>query len=391
MRHHTTFRYLFVAMLLLLNFGVTVVMAGTPKEVETLSDPVIKIVKVDGADRIITITGGQSSFSTATTTTYYSIGGMPTTHSTVYTDSIRVSKDCKISAITISSTGLESNIISLKVTVGVVQLNAPVWERTNYDIGKGVSTVKLTSDQSDKTLQPVDTIFYTIDGGDTQRYESPLAVSNGSTLSFYANCKGYNNSPTETVTFDAPCGEATVTEAGWATWVAPSFNVTVPSGVEAYYVTSAAGGHAILAPVTAIPANQPVLLKNAGSFEFPICAEAAALSGNLLRVSDGTQGKGDYVLCNRAVIGFYKWDGDALDTGTVYLPASSVSDAREFIGFMVANATSIGDIMRTEGTKESVDGAAVYDLQGRRIDSFGSKAQPKLYIVNGRKYSGNSR
>ncbi len=171
---------------------------------------------------------------------------------------------------------------------------------------------------------------------------------------------------------------ATVTAAGWATFV-PKYNVEVPAGVEAYYVTTVADGVAKLAPATAIPAEVPVLLKNEGEFEFPVVASAAALEGNKLAISTGAEDEGvnDYVLYNGTEgAGFYKWTGAALAAGKVYLPAAAVSGARDFIGFTFGDATAI------KGVESAKENGAVYNLAGQRV------AQPTrgLYIVNGKKF-----
>lgn len=173
---------------------------------------------------------------------------------------------------------------------------------------------------------------------------------------------------------------ATVTAAGWATWVAP-VNVTVPSGVEAYAV-SLNGTHTDLTTLTAIPAGTPVLLKNEGTYQFPVATETPAAVSTALLVSDGTEVANAYVLAKPEgkEVGFYKWigtsDSPAIPAGKVYL-IYAASTAPDFIGF--GDATGISSI---ENGQVTIDNSEVYNLAGQRV------AQPTkgLYIINGKKY-----
>ena len=172
---------------------------------------------------------------------------------------------------------------------------------------------------------------------------------------------------------------ATITAAGWATFV-PDFDVTVPEGVEVYYVSAASTTSASLTQITSIPAEQPVLLKgDANSYNFTVISTADELTGNLLKVSNGVKGVNDYVLANGGKgVGFYKWVGDALEKGMVYLPVDATSSsAPAFINFQFDNATGIEEV---RGQKEGLRGE-YYNLSGQRL------AQPTkgLYIVNGKK------
>lgn len=169
---------------------------------------------------------------------------------------------------------------------------------------------------------------------------------------------------------------ATVTAAGWATWVAP-VNVTVPSGAEAYAV-ALNGIHTDLTALTAIPAGTPVLLKNEGTYQFPVTTETPAAVTTALKVSEGTAVANAYVLAKKNdVVGFYKWIGtDPIPAGKVYL-VYTASSAPDFIGF--GDATGISSI---ENGQVTIDNSEVYNLAGQRV------AQPTkgLYIINGKKY-----
>ncbi len=172
---------------------------------------------------------------------------------------------------------------------------------------------------------------------------------------------------------------ANVTSAGWATFV-PAFNVTVPEGVEAYYVSAASDVSATLTQITdKICAKEPVLLKNEGTHSFPVTsAYVAKLDDNLLKVSDGAQGVNDYVLANHGTVGFYKWIGAALESGKVYLPASAIaSGAPEFISILNDNVTGISTTLMNNERVNS----EVYNLNGQRV----TQPTKGLYIVNGKK------
>ncbi len=175
-----------------------------------------------------------------------------------------------------------------------------------------------------------------------------------------------------TKTGDIQTVDATVTDAGWATFV-PSFNVTIPDGVEAYYVSAVSTSATLTQVETAIPAGAPVLLKAAeGTYTFTQAASAAAIDGNLLKISDG-EAMNVLVLYNGDKgVGFYNWSSE-LDAGKVYLDVPA--PGRDFIGLSFGEATGINAV---ESAKEN---GAVYNLAGQRV------AQPTrgLYIVNGKK------
>ena len=165
-----------------------------------------------------------------------------------------------------------------------------------------------------------------------------------------------------------------VSAAGWATYVTKN-PVRFTEG-EAFAVTSV-GSSVGLTAVTDVPKGEPVLLKGAGAKTAEVLGEDPAAIENKLAVSDGTQGTGEYVLANHGGnVGFYKWTGSALASGKVYLPASEVAGARDFIGF--DETTGIANINSDAKTLFNGD---FYNLAGQRV------AQPTkgLYIVNGRK------
>ena len=163
-----------------------------------------------------------------------------------------------------------------------------------------------------------------------------------------------------------------VTAAGWATYVTP-YNVEFADNVA--YVVTAAGDNVTLQSVTKVRAGVPVLLKGVGAKTATALNEAPAAIVNKLAVSTGGAVTG-YVLSKKnEVVGFYKWLGGTLDAGKVYLPASEVASAREFIGF--DEATGIKEARGKKQEKRS----KWYDLQGRSV----GQSTKGVYIVNGKK------
>lgn len=166
-----------------------------------------------------------------------------------------------------------------------------------------------------------------------------------------------------------------VTAAGWASYVTPKA-VRFAEG-EAFAVTAAGGGVVTLAEVTDVPNNFPVLLKGEGAKTALVLETSPAAPTNKLSISNGGSVEG-YVLAEPAgnPVGFYKWAGGSLTSGKVYLPASAVAGAPDFLGFG-GDATGIDEV---RGKTEEVRGE-FYNLAGQRV------AQPTkgLYIVNGKK------
>ena len=173
-----------------------------------------------------------------------------------------------------------------------------------------------------------------------------------------------------------------VSSNGWATWIAPR-DVEVPTDVTAYMVENTTETSASLKELLTIPANEPVLLKNEGSYEFPVASEILDnVSGNLLSVSDGTiaAGKVAYVLAkNGDTACFKKWTGEAatLNGRVVMIVDEAAAPARGFFTLDDDDNTTTG----IDNVNVNLNDNNVYDLQGRCV------AQPAkgLYIVNGKK------
>ena len=126
--------------------------------------------------------------------------------------------------------------------------------------------------------------------------------------------------------------------------------------------------------VANVPAGTAVLLEGEGEKTFDVVTSSTTnVAANCLKVSDGTAKDGIYVLANGSQgVGFYKWAGEALSKGKVYLELPS--DSRSFIGLG-------GETTGIDNVNANVNDNSYFDLQGRRV------AQPTkgLYIVNGKK------
>lgn len=186
--------------------------------------------------------------------------------------------------------------------------------------------------------------------------------------------------------------DVTIGDAGYATAYLP-YDVTLPTGLEAYAVTAAAGESAILTQVDDIKGHEGVILKgDAKTYTLKVGAATSDFSSNLLEGSIfDAYVNGGYVLSNgTSGVGLYKAalnKNEAGENGTThfknnagkaYLPASAVAAGTRYFLFDFGNATGIESI---EGAENANGNAAIYDLSGRRVQ----KAQKGIFIINGKK------
>ena len=180
-----------------------------------------------------------------------------------------------------------------------------------------------------------------------------------------------------------------ISAAGYATFYCP-VAVTLPKGLEAYYVGETTNNSAKMTPIEGvIPANTGVILKgNEGAYDLTIVADASVLEDNKLKgTAAATYITEDaYVLSMvNKVVGFNKaamnqqsnssWLNNAFKA---YLPANAVTtaDARFLVFDFGGTETAIENVEGTESTANAV----VYDLAGRRVQN----AQKGVFIVNGK-------
>ena len=182
----------------------------------------------------------------------------------------------------------------------------------------------------------------------------------------------------------APVGtelSVNISSVGYATFT-PEYNVSLPNGLKAYKVTGATSTSVTMEELgTNIPRNTPVVLNGSpDTYYLPIVENADAVSGNLLKVSNGSV-TGDastiYVLANKSNgVGFYRMaSGQKIPKGKAYLVISN--GIKEFYGFDDDEETGIKTIDNGQLTMDN----EIYNLAGQRL----SKMQKGINIVNGKK------
>ena len=183
----------------------------------------------------------------------------------------------------------------------------------------------------------------------------------------------------------------TISAAGYATLYAP-VALTIPSGVQAYYISSLTTTEATLTEIeTTIAANTPVILKaTAGTYDFVITTGGTDVSATnklagqvtAFAVSaDDVTNKVYYTLqqnvAGDAVGLFPKTAAGSIAGFKAYLPAAIPSAGVKGFTFVFDDdATGINDALRMKNEESSI-----YNLAGQRI----SKMQKGINIMNGKK------
>lgn len=174
----------------------------------------------------------------------------------------------------------------------------------------------------------------------------------------------------------------TVTDAGYATFVAP-FNVTVPESVEAYRVTSIGASSVSLSLVTEVPVGEAVLVKaSAGTYPAPMKETASGLGDNELKATRShttADAAFKYYILSKVgdIVGFYPVEvSTTIAAGKGYLESESAA-AKAFIGLDDESAGVQEVILnKLDGTTE------IYNVQGQRLQT----PQRGLNIINGKTY-----
>lgn len=181
------------------------------------------------------------------------------------------------------------------------------------------------------------------------------------------------------ITLPAPVVTTPTTE-GWATTCLP-FNAEVPDGVEVWNATAIENGELVMTKSTGaiLPANTPVLLKSDGltSYEwlsrvadgditttasiFTGTTEPTAIAANSV-LTLGYRNEGNHE------IGFWRFTGTTIPANRAYI--KDVPAGVRGVTFRFEDASAIGAALNDKG--EMIN--AVYDLQGRRMDSSQFKA-----------------
>ena len=184
----------------------------------------------------------------------------------------------------------------------------------------------------------------------------------------------------------------TISAAGYATLYAP-VALTIPSGVQAYYISSLTTTEATLTEIeTTIAANTPVILKaTAGTYDFVITTGGTDVSATnklagqvtAFAVSaDDVTNKVYYTLqqnvAGDAVGLFPKTAAGSIAGFKAYLPAANFPSAgvKGFTFIFDDDATGINEELRMKNEESSI-----YNLAGQRIN----KMQKGINIVNGKK------
>lgn len=176
--------------------------------------------------------------------------------------------------------------------------------------------------------------------------------------------------------------EVTVSDAGYATFVAPWNYNNIPAEVEAYAVQKVKNNYLHLEPVTAIPAGEAVVLKaEEGTYTLYATSKAVELDteNDLVAATeevtaDGTQ----YILAKQEdKVGFAKATPDTkIAAGKGYLVITGAG-VKGFYPFGEGDATGINSLTSTFTESEG----AIYNVAGQRV----SKMQKGVNIVGGKK------
>lgn len=182
----------------------------------------------------------------------------------------------------------------------------------------------------------------------------------------------------------------TVTAAGYATLNAP-VNLTIPDGVNAYYVSGTeekdGDTYAVFAEITGtIPAKTPVVIEaSEGTYNFTITSGDASIEGTnhltgVVAAKNVTEGSNIYTLQKPAdsQVGFYPYSGTELKGFKAYFTLGAQEAApKAFLFGTDGTVSGIGAVNADTHTAAK----AIYDLQGRRV----TKATKGVYIVDGKK------
>ena len=286
-----------------------------------------------------------------------------------------------------SNNGIKVNIVNNKIESSAATAAATfeirpgdntIMSKSGYYIYRSSNSNGLNStDDSEETniatntcsIDENDNAVIAANAGPTLRYNY---ASGDLRFRFYKsgqqNIALYKYDATET-----PFATATVTAAGWATYVTP-YNLEFAEG-DAFVVSAATASTATLAPVTKIGANKAVLLKGEGVKTATVLNEDPAAVANELAISTGGEIDGFVLAKKNDKVGFYKWNGGSLTSGKVYLPAPA--GARDYLEFSFDETTALTLVNSEKRTVNS----DIYNLAGQRV----ANPTKGLYIVNGRK------
>lgn len=197
-------------------------------------DPTFALKSVSGENRVYTITNpngeGTLYYTTETANDAPAVGDVAYSSTTNSSIDVPLETGTYYAYAVLADGTTTSAVVSQAVTGGAITLNTPTWTKTAYNAGTATSTVTLSSDQSNKLMSPVATIYYTINGGAATEYTSPISVVDGETLAYYATASGYTNSAEGSVVAVAPCSYGNICSETYNGVVAVNNNLTIEDG-----------------------------------------------------------------------------------------------------------------------------------------------------------------
>ena len=234
--------------------------------------------------------------------------------------------------------------------------------------GTAASTVTFLDGYTNGGYAIYSTSAYFYDNGDNS-----ASTDRGATVDLTSVNTRYRSWSLEEVT-TLP---VSVSAAGYATLYAP-VALAVAEGVTVYTISAVAEGKATLAEVegTTIPAETAVILKAAaGTYNFAITEDVAAISGNLLEGVVAPQAwTNEFTLqTSEQGVGLFSKEVPYLAAFKAYLPANNAAGVK---GILFDTETAVKSIEAAENTEK-----AIFDLSGRRVE----KPVRGLYIVGGKK------
>ena len=174
--------------------------------------------------------------------------------------------------------------------------------------------------------------------------------------------------------------DVTISDAGYATFVAPGYIDEMPEGVEAF-AAKVQEGYVHLEPVTAVPADAAVVLKgDEGTYTFYPKAIGVdlVLDNDLVAAKEEiTANGGQFILAKLdGKAGFAKaTPGTVIPAGKGYLVF--LNAVKAFYPFDEEGETGIENVNANLNLNEG----AIYNIAGQRVN----KAQKGIYIINGKK------
>ena len=183
--------------------------------------------------------------------------------------------------------------------------------------------------------------------------------------------------------------DGAATPSYWATYYNGTTSFTADANTTVYKAAMNGTTSLTLTEVSGreIPATKAVILKSSSATITltPVASTTADLSDNVLKGGTTVSSGYDAYTLSRGsagtgTVGFYKFNGGALDGSKAHLEIAQSAGARGFIGFGDDGTTAIEAPTATI----IVEDGEIYDLKGRRIE--GQPTRKGNYVKNGQKF-----